>query len=101
HPTHLHRHPFPTRRSSDLKPEAAATKANTAANTAHVSLTLNGRKTEFDMPLDGDTTVLEVARDRDIDAPFSCRDGVCGTCRAKLDRKSTRLNSSHVKISYA
>src|SRR5690606_41935671 len=25
----------------------------------------------------------------------------CRTCRRSLDRKSTRLNSSHVKISYA
>src|SRR5690606_21834643 len=66
------------------KPEPTSAKASGAANTAHVSLILNGRKTEFDMPLDGSTTLLEVARDRDIDAPFSCKDGVCGTCRAKL-----------------
>lgn len=79
---HIHFELFHTEATAAPKarPEPAAAKANTA----QVALILNGRKTEFDMPLDGRTTVLEVARDRDIDAPFSCKDGVCGTCRAKL-----------------
>src|SRR5436305_7276305 len=32
--------------------------------------------------------------------PTSCPSR-CGTCRRSRDRKSTRLNSSHVRISYA
>ncbi|MBW7836753.1 MAG: phenylacetate-CoA oxygenase/reductase subunit PaaK [Sphingomonadales bacterium] len=78
---HLHFELFHTAALAEKAPLPA--KKETRENAAHVTLTLNGRKTEFDMPLDG-TSVLAAARDRDIDAPFSCRDGVCGTCRAKL-----------------
>ena len=79
--SHLHFELFHTAALAEKAP--AAVKKETRENAAHVTLTLNGRKTEFDMPLDG-ASVLAAARDRDIDAPFSCRDGVCGTCRAKL-----------------
>src|SRR5690606_41397142 len=32
---------------------------------------------------------------------FNCRDSTVASASSPLDRKSTRLNSSHVKISYA
>jgi ring-1,2-phenylacetyl-CoA epoxidase subunit PaaE len=43
---------------------------------------LNGRETEFSMPR-SEKIVDALARVRP-DAPFSCKGGVCGTCRARL-----------------
>src|SRR5690606_41944392 len=40
------------------------------------------------------------ACDQPCAASEACQGGTCG-CSEGLDRKSTRLNSSHVKISYA
>ena len=48
-----------------------------------VSVVLDGRRTTVTIE-DADETVLEaVLRERN-DAPFACKGGVCGTCRAKL-----------------
>src|SRR5204862_4066546 len=38
---------------------------------------------------------------RELDAAGNARDGVGFITDARIDRKSTRLNSSHVEISYA
>src|SRR5690606_41112083 len=74
-----HRHPpsFPTRRSSDL--EAARAAGGAAAS-------------------DGRSTTPATAGPRGDSA--SVADGSSAT-GPEADRKSTRLNSSHVKISYA
>ncbi len=37
----------------------------------------------FDLPYDGQT-VLEAALQQGADLPFSCKGGVCSTCKAKL-----------------
>src|SRR5437868_10033678 len=85
---HRHLHSFPTRRSSDL-PEL------------YVADRSNHRIQVYD---------VEGAFKRVVGADFLsspsafARDGdllIVAELRARLDRKSTRLNSSHVSISYA
>src|SRR5690606_41678084 len=85
---------FPTRRSSDLAALSGAV--------------LSG--TEFGLPLFGSSPVLVeanlpgAAAEMDVD-PTQLRIWLAARELAHLwlfaDRKSTRLNSSHVKISYA
>ncbi|MDQ4084701.1 MAG: 2Fe-2S iron-sulfur cluster-binding protein [Actinomycetota bacterium] len=41
-----------------------------------------GARTELEVH--GDETVLDAALRTGLDLPYSCRDGVCGTCRARL-----------------
>lgn len=43
---------------------------------------LNGKETEIKVPKG--TTILEAAKDEDLDPPYACQIGVCTTCRAKL-----------------
>src|SRR5690606_40114905 len=69
---HLHLHSFPTRRSSDL------------ADATHVHDGYTWRR-----------VVRVNAKTVTVTTAYSWTD------RLPLDRKSTRLNSSHVKISYA
>ncbi len=65
-----------------VTPIRAATEPAGGAGTAAVTVVLDGRSTSFSMPRSG--KVLDAAlRVRD-DAPFACRGGVCGTCRARL-----------------
>src|SRR5690606_41983213 len=66
---------FPTRRSSDLE-----------RNSAYPASALDIRRRRQGAPL------------RSADQRFRRR---CGACNRLRDRKSTRLNSSHVKNSYA
>ncbi len=50
---------------------------------ADVTITLDGRKSGFKLNVDG-PPVLEAALAVRSDAPFACKGGVCGTCRAKV-----------------
>ncbi len=44
---------------------------------------LDGVKRNAAMPKEGQS-VLEAAHAADLEAPFSCKAGVCSTCRAKV-----------------
>jgi ring-1,2-phenylacetyl-CoA epoxidase subunit PaaE len=67
----------PTQRSAN---DAGAALRN---ERTHVSLAFEGVRREFDMPRGGEP-ILDAALRNGIDVPYSCRSGVCGTCRATL-----------------
>ncbi len=48
-----------------------------------VRVVLDGNNFEFALPAHGDT-ILDAAMKAGADLPFSCKGGVCSTCRAKL-----------------
>jgi ring-1,2-phenylacetyl-CoA epoxidase subunit PaaE len=60
---------------------APAPAANAGA--AEVSVLMDGRRRSFPMKID-DETVLDAAARAGIELPFSCRAGVCSTCRTKV-----------------
>jgi ring-1,2-phenylacetyl-CoA epoxidase subunit PaaE len=51
--------------------------------TSEVTIVLDGRATTFELPRDGEPILDAALRGRG-DAPYACKGGVCGTCRAKL-----------------
>jgi ring-1,2-phenylacetyl-CoA epoxidase subunit PaaE len=61
----------------------ASPAAAASANGAEVTVILDGRRRTFTMKLD-DETVLDGAARAGIELPFSCRAGVCSTCRTKV-----------------
>jgi len=44
---------------------------------------MDGRRRSFSM-LPGDGSVLEAAERAGLNLPFSCRSGICATCRARI-----------------
>ncbi|MBS0364764.1 MAG: 2Fe-2S iron-sulfur cluster binding domain-containing protein [Proteobacteria bacterium] len=54
-----------------------------AAGTTTVTVLMDGRRRSFSMSRD-DETVLDAAQRAGIELPFSCRAGVCSTCRTKV-----------------
>ncbi len=54
-----------------------------AADSAEVTVLMDGRRRTFTMKMD-DETVLDAAARAGIELPFSCRAGVCSTCRTKV-----------------
>jgi ring-1,2-phenylacetyl-CoA epoxidase subunit PaaE len=56
---------------------------HSAADAAEVTILMDGRRRTFAMKID-DETVLDAAARAGIDLPFSCRAGVCSTCRTKV-----------------
>lgn len=43
----------------------------------------------------GNKTILDAAVGADIDAPYSCRGGVCSTCRAKVVSGTVKMNLNY------
>jgi ring-1,2-phenylacetyl-CoA epoxidase subunit PaaE len=50
---------------------------------ATVSVVMDGRRRSFPMSV-GDASVLEAAERAGLELPFSCRSGICATCRARI-----------------
>lgn len=75
-------------------------KAETASEapefngTSSVTVVLDGDEETFS--LDSTKTLLDGALDEGVDAPYSCRGGVCSTCKAKVTE-----GSASMKINYS
>src|SRR5690606_39534774 len=98
HRHHGSLHPFPTRRSSDLGCSVTYRVEDVCTLTYFF-----WKFTHF-----GNSTRIIRDRSESVDSKLHCsschhrRSGDRDSVESgKLDRKSTRLNSSHVKISYA
>lgn len=64
-------------------PVAAPGPEKAAAGGATITVVMDGRRRAFSMPMHGEV-ILDAAGRAGLDLPFSCRAGVCSTCRAKL-----------------
>lgn len=86
-PRHVHRElfhtgPEPARRVVDELPGAAGA--------ATVTVLLDGRTTSFPLSASG-SSILDATLAVRADAPYACKGGVCGTCRAKLVEGTVRM----------
>jgi len=68
--------------------------APTVANLTEVVVLMDGRRRTFTMRLNEDT-ILDAAAQAGIDLPFSCKAGVCSTCRTKLVRGEVELAQNY------
>jgi ring-1,2-phenylacetyl-CoA epoxidase subunit PaaE len=64
------------------------------AGTSSVTITLDGRATTFDVARGG-PRILDAALAVRGDAPYACKGGVCGTCRAKLVTGEVTMERSY------
>ncbi len=78
---------------------------------------------DYNLDTEKDITILELALENNIDAPYSCQGGVCSTCLARVIKGSvvmennqiltddevedgliltcqSRITSNHIEISY-
>ncbi len=60
---------------------------------SEVTISLDGRRSTFPLATDG-ASVLEAALTVRADAPFACKGGVCGTCRAKLVEGTVEMDTN-------
>lgn len=64
------------------QPQAPVAKP-TAAGHCRLEVVVDGTRSVLEMPRDVDN-ILDFVLAQKIDAPFSCKSGICSTCRAKL-----------------
>jgi len=51
---------------------------------SQISILLDGRQLEIEIPLNSNATILDAALEQGADLPFACKGGMCCTCKAKL-----------------
>lgn len=71
----------------------ARIEADTVPGGSEVTVRLDGRSSTFSLAAD-DVPVLEAALRVRPDAPFACRGGVCGTCRARVVEGSVVMDTN-------
>jgi ferredoxin-NADP reductase len=59
-----------------------------------VTVVMDGRRRSFSMA-PGGATVLEAAERAGLELPYSCRAGVCSTCRTRVVRGSVTMTSNY------
>ncbi len=85
----IHYELFTTDGVTVAKKDAASAKAVTASD-CEITMTLDGVERTFSYaPSDG--SVLDAASKTGADVPYSCRGGVCCTCRAKVIEGSVEM----------
>ena len=65
-----------------------------AGRTSEVTVTVAGRSSRFELSTDGES-ILDGALRNGADLPFSCKGGVCATCRARLLDGRVELDINH------
>lgn len=77
-----------------------ATKAELGTgNATAATITLDGTTRSFQMPREGQS-ILEAALDNALDAPYSCKAGVCSTCRCKVLEGEVEMHTNHALEDY-
>jgi ring-1,2-phenylacetyl-CoA epoxidase subunit PaaE len=75
-------------------PPAAGTPVEEPTVGASVTILLDGRSQTFTLPEDG-ASILDTTLRYRADAPFACKNGVCGTCRAKVVEGKVRMDANY------
>jgi ring-1,2-phenylacetyl-CoA epoxidase subunit PaaE len=51
---------------------------------------------DYNIETSKDLTILELALENDIDAPYSCQGGICSTCLARLVKGSVTMDNNQI-----
>jgi len=79
-PKHIH---FELFTASGLKNKPVASTAPKESFEASITVIQDGAQFDFSLPSDG-STLLDAAMRAGADLPFSCKGGVCSTCKARI-----------------
>jgi ring-1,2-phenylacetyl-CoA epoxidase subunit PaaE len=61
---------------------------------AKVTARIDDTEVTFDLPTDGDS-ILNAALNIGVDAPYSCKGGICTSCRAKVLEGTVKMNVNY------
>lgn len=76
-------------RQTRVKKETAATAKGPVS---HVTMKIDGRSIDLQIPLNSDLTLLDAALQEGADLPYACKGGMCCTCKAKLTEGEVQMD---------
>jgi ring-1,2-phenylacetyl-CoA epoxidase subunit PaaE len=84
----------PAARRTEQQAPRAVDKPPVPADSAEVAILMDGRRRSFVMRMN-DESVLDAAARAGLELPFSCRAGVCSTCRTKVVRGEVEMAQNY------
>ena len=87
---HTERFGVPRSRSGKQEPPPAVDAGKRVA----VTVVMDGHKRRFDMRPEG-VSIVDAAADAGIELPYSCKGGVCATCRTHLREGEVRMDANY------
>jgi ring-1,2-phenylacetyl-CoA epoxidase subunit PaaE len=73
---------------------SAAAPAKSAAHLADVTVVMDGHRKTFEMTTD-DPNIVDAAAEHGIELPYSCKGGVCATCRTRVLEGEVRMETNY------
>ena len=90
-PAHVHSERFGVPRKATAAPARIAPKT---AEQAQITVIMDGHKKSFDMQRD-DANIVDAAADHGIELPYSCKGGVCATCRCFVQEGEVSMETNY------
>ena len=91
HESHVHVERFGIpRKATGAKPKIAAK----TAEQAEITVIMDGHKKSFDMQRD-DNNIVDAAAEHGIELPYSCKGGVCATCRCYIREGEVNMETNY------
>lgn len=72
------------------KPSVVEAKKTASKVQCAITVVFDGQESSFFMPMDG-TRILDAAQQHGMDIPFSCKGGMCCTCRAHVNEGQVEM----------
>ena len=88
---HVHSERFGVPRKSKAAPASVARKA---AEHAQITVIMDGHQKSFDMERD-DANIVDAAAAHGIELPYSCKGGVCATCRCHVRAGEVTMETNY------
>ena len=63
-------------------------------DTAEITVILDGHKKSFAMPRNG-SSIVDAAAEQGVELPYSCKGGVCATCRTHVREGEVRMQTNY------
>jgi len=73
---------------------AATTEAVASKDVAAVTVIMDGHKKSFEMPRRG-ASIVDAAAENGLELPYSCKGGVCATCRTHLREGEVSMEANY------
>jgi ring-1,2-phenylacetyl-CoA epoxidase subunit PaaE len=87
---HVHAERFGAPRKKDKAPAASAS----AADHARITVIMDGHRKTFEMHRE-DANIVDAAADNGIELPYSCKGGVCATCRCHVRKGEVTMATNY------
>ena len=76
------------------KPVASPAETATGEQDRKITIIIDGHKKSFQMSSEGGS-ILDAAAEHGIELPFSCKGGVCATCRTHVREGEVRMDTNY------